>query len=403
MTGPVRHDRAVAAEQLLTALYPEPWSVGESSGSDVRRTWTAIPSASRPRLLVPADDGRAAARAARRQLTGDRLRTRVARSAISGALAAGVLPRLTATRVVVSGPAGAPSVEDVLGAALDLPDVRLALPVGPARANRKPVLQVVDRDGEVVAFAKVGHNALTARLVRRESEVLAVLPGSAPPGLRIPRLLASTRWEDREVLVQEALDVPRRRLRGVEAQARLLRVVADIAGLSGPLHRHDWAAHPFHARLRERLSDCGAHADALEAALRRVRFSDTVVTGAWHGDLNSGNLALVAGACPVWDWERFESDVPLGFDLLHHRLHEQITVHGVPAREAASELVHEAGRLLSPLGVAHGDAGAVARVYLLALASRYLGDDQAAAGASLGSVDTWLLPAVSVAGAGRAS
>jgi hypothetical protein len=117
-----------------------------------------------------------------------------------------------------------------------------------------------------------------------------------------------------------------------------------------------------------------------------------VTTGSWHGDLNSGNVALVAGVCPVWDWERFEAGVPLGFDLLHHDLHEAITVHGVAAEAAARRLVRDAARTLAPLGVLPATADAVARAYLVTLACRYLVDNQVGAGSALGHVREWLLP-----------
>ena len=395
--GP-RHDRAVAAEQLLAVLYPSPFVVGPGEDApavgDLRRTWTAVPSSDRPRLLVPAGHGLGAARSARRQLTGRRLRTRAARAAIGAALATGALARMTRTRVVVTGPEGARSIEDVLCAALEVEQVRVAMPVGPARANRKPVLQVTDVRGSVLAFAKVGHTELTARLVRREAVALRRLAQAPPLGLRVPALLAATDWEGREVLLQEALEVPRHRLTGSEAGERLVRVVSDIARIEGTVTPVPWDQHPLRARLLEQVAGTGEAAEALLVALLGISFRAPVPTGSWHGDLNSGNLALVAGPCPVWDWERYETGVPLGFDLLHHRLHQSITVQGSAPAEAARALVRHAPGLLAPLGIGAHDAEAVARTYLLVLAVRYLTDDQSGAGADLGDVGSWLLPAL---------
>ncbi len=408
MAGPVaRHDRAVAAEQLLAVLYPPPFTVSPGEGSPVagglHRSWTAIPSADRPRLLVPGGGGLAAARSARRQLTGRRLRTRVARAAMGAALATGALPLLPGTRVTVTGPSDARSIEDLLCEVLDLAEVRIAMPVGPARANRKPVLQVIDARGAVLGFAKVGHTDLTARLVRREADALRRIGSGAPPGLRVPGLLAATLWEGREVLVQEALSVPRQRLVGGRAEERLVGVVADIARIEGRVRPVAWEGHPLHTVLADRIAACGQHREALRAALDALDFRGPVPTGSWHGDLNSGNLALVSGPCPVWDWERYEPDVPLGFDLLHHALHQAITVDGTSPREAAVDLVRRAPHRLSPLGIGPYDAVSLARAYLLVLATRYLADDQAGAGADLGRVEAWLLPALAGETQGRAS
>jgi hypothetical protein len=99
----------------------------------------------------------------------------------------------------------------------------------------------------------------------------------------------------------------------------------------------------------------------------------------------------------VWDWERFETGVPLGFDLLHHDLQESITLLDADPRVAATRLLRGAAATLAPLDVGAG-AESVARLYLVTLACRYLVDGQADAGAALGQVDQWLLPALEEAG-----
>jgi hypothetical protein len=397
---PVRRtDRGAAAIELLSTLYPPPLavSVGRVDARDARAVWTAVPSAEQPRLLLPGGRPSAATRVLRRQLTGQRLRTRVARTGLTLASGSGVLSRLPGLRVSVAGPSGAPSIEDPLRDLLDVADLRVAMPIGPARSNRKPVLQVTDSRGRVLAFAKVGHTSLTKALVRRESEALSTLAGDPVLGVRSPRLLGLLSWSGYDVLVIEPLDIPARRLSGDAARRRLLELVAAVAEVGGRSTVR-WAEHPHRARLLERLADCGELAACLRGELARIDPETQTPTGSWHGDLNSGNLALVADACPVWDWERFESGVPVGFDLLHHDLHQSITVAGVPAAAAASRLLCGAARLLAPLGVGLDAAEAVARAYLVTLACRYLADDQAAAGADLGDVGAWLLPAL---GAGR--
>ena len=96
----------------------------------------------------------------------------------------------------------------------------------------------------------------------------------------------------------------------------------------------------------------------------------------------------------MWDWERYETGVVPGLDLLHHELHAAITVHGVTPREAASALLDRAPATLAPLGLHPVAADVVARVHLLTLGSRYLADDQEAAGGDLGRIGEWLLPAL---------
>lgn len=389
-------DRGAAAVDLLGVLYPSPCEVlvAPRSGTAVRRSWTAIPSAQNPRLLVPGS-GPAATRMLRRQLTGRRARTRLARGVLSLLAGSGVPAHVPQLRLAVTGPVGAPSIEDPLRAALGLDDLRIAMPVGPARSTRKPVLQVSDDAGRVHAFAKVGHSALTNGLVRAEAASLRTLDGVAPllTDIRFPRTLVHVTWRGCEVLVLEPLEIPASRLSGAAARARLLAVVEEISSIGGR-SSVTWGEHPYRATILARAARCGDEGDALRRHVEQVSPGRELTTGSWHGDLNPGNIALVDGPCPVWDWERFESGVPVGFDLLHHELHQLITVRGTAPQAAATRLLSGARELLVPLGIDDSVADTVARLYLVTLGCRYLADDQRGAGADLGGVSEWLLPAL---------
>ena len=65
-----------------------------------------------------------------------------------------------------------------------------------------------------------------------------------------------------------------------------------------------------------------------------------------------------------------------------------------PPVEAARALLAGAARTLARFRPAGRRGGLVAVLYLVELAARYLRDRQAEAGARLGHVDAWLLPAV---------
>ncbi len=113
--------------------------------------------------------------------------------------------------------------------------------------------------------------------------------------------------------------------------------------------------------------------------------------GAWHGDWNPGNCAVVRDRVLVWDWERYETGVPAGFDALHLCLQSAIG-SGADPSAAAGRMMAEAAELLAPFGVAPVDARLVGMLYLWGLGARYAKDDQVAAGAAVGRLETWLLP-----------
>jgi hypothetical protein len=105
-------------------------------------------------------------------------------------------------------------------------------------------------------------------------------------------------------------------------------------------------------------------------------------------------MASTSQGLLVWDWERFTAGVPVGFDALHYRLQTDVVPGRQEPRVAAARCIEEAPAALAPFGVGAADARLTATLYLADLATRYLADRQAQAGAALGAPGTWLIPAV---------
>ncbi len=379
--------------EVFARLYPPPLhlqSLGRVRSGDTLGGYLLLPSPRHPRIVVPAGHPRAGARAVYRQLTGSRRRTQAARWLLTLALGSGVLDLFSPGRLTIRGPASAESVAGLLAGALDRPRVLITMPVGLARASRKPVLQVTDTAGAALAFAKVGHDDLTRALVHGEGVTLERLAGAGLCHTRVPRVLARLDWRDLAVLVLEPLPLASQ-LSGPRARSALLLAMREIAGLSA--WSGAWSANPFAARLHDALVACGPRgAEFLGALADLGAGAPQVALGSWHGDLNPGNVAVLRKQVLMWDWERFEDSVPIGFDLLHHDLHHAITIGGSDPQTAAHGIVASAPRLLATLGVRPEAARATARLYLLALAARYLRDGQEAAGAALGRVEEWITP-----------
>jgi hypothetical protein len=153
--------------------------------------------------------------------------------------------------------------------------------------------------------------------------------------------------------------------------------------------------------LRERITRLrdGAAAAELGAAVDRVAAAGRPLsTGAWHGDWTPWNTAFLpeAGTVLIWDWERYAAGVPIGFDALHHHLQAGLAAaRGRPLTPAiAAATVDAAPELLAPFGTPGSSAVDTALLYLAEIATRYLADNQAAAGGAVGRVGEWLLPAL---------
>jgi hypothetical protein len=294
-------------------------------------------------------------------------------------------------RVRICGPAGE-TIDGYLREALGT-DLAVSVHIGPARANRKPVLQLIAPDGETLGFAKLGTGPLTRRLVRAETTALSALSHVGIRDVTVPRVLHTGEWRGHQVLVQSPLPVWRPR--APLPPDRLAAAMREVAGCCGT--SRSWlATSPYWAELRDRLDAVADRPEgaALGTAARSLieRGGDVDLRyGAWHGDWAPWNMATLADTLLVWDWERFTTGVPLGFDAVHYDLQRRIQSTS-DAEAAVEATLGVAAALLEPFEVTGAAARLTALLYLVDLAARYLADRQAEAGARLGVLGTWLLP-----------
>ena len=313
------------ALEVARRLWPEPWQPpevvrhGPASGSATRRELYVFPSASRPRLLLPVDVPAATSMLGR--LGKDRSRlSRVGRRLLLRVAASPAFSLLRWPRLAISAAPGPEpdSIDRYLSTVLGR-EVRVGVVLGTPRANQKPVLKVFSREGQLVGYAKIGHNPLTAALVRRETETLTRLQAHQPQHFRAPQVLHAGQWRGLEVLVMSALSGSPGFHTPAPLRVAAMRELATLAGTdSRPLSSSDYWQRI--TREVEQVTDPAAR-QRLQKCAETVhqRCGATVLQlGAWHGDWGHWNMALDGDTVQLWDWERFDSPVPLGFDALHH-------------------------------------------------------------------------------------
>jgi hypothetical protein len=395
---PAPSDAALRLEYLhdvLGRLWPAPAVAvtGPADGAPAGSEFLVVPGLGRPRLLVPAGSRRAAATAVRRYSEPGSRMARLRLAALGLAMSSGAGPLIMRDRVRILEP-GEPgdTIETYLADALGT-DVRISLHVGPARANRKPVLQLLSDGGEVLGFAKIGVNDLTRRLVAAETASLRALAGVRLQHTAVPAVLHSGTWQGLEVLVQSPLPIWRKRV-PLDA-VRLADSMLEIAESAGT-RRERLTTSTLWTGLTAALAELSPTptVESLRNAFAGLteRAGDVEVAfGSWHGDWTPWNMAAVPGRLLVWDWERFSEGVPVGFDALHYELQAAVVRKGADARAAVARCLDRAEALLAPFDVDRGHASAVALAYLVTLAVRYLQDGQAEAGARLGVLGSWLL------------
>jgi hypothetical protein len=361
--------------------------------------YTVIPSARSPRLLVPRGDRRVAAVAVRHAIVATSRRARLRQAVLAGLFSVGIGRRSVGDlvfrdKVTVDGRG---RLSDHMAAVLGT-DVRISVRFGPDRANRKPVLQLLDASGTCVAFAKVGVNTLTRELVRREVAALTRLEDHNLEPVRAPRVRYAGEWHaDAELMVVDALPVWRREpvRPGAVEEARIAAMRA-VAGCNG-VRTDAGALDVYLADLagRVRALDPSPNVGPLLAALDRIGHSGLAISvGAWHGDWNDGNMAVRDDEVLLWDWERFADNVPVGFDALHFHFNQAMGVPSCSAAEAAAAVRDRSGELLAPFGVPSATAPAVWMLYAAEIATRFLTDGLDRTTSKLGRVSEWLEPAL---------
>lgn len=377
------------------------WSRGEANESSpeaadsVVSEYLLIPGARRPPLLVPAEP-RLAAAAVRHYRAPRAWFARTASNALSIGLARGFGRSLVRGRIRVTQPREADTVEGYLRAAFSQ-EVRVSMYLGPARANRKPVLQLLSPAGKPLGYAKIGINPLTRDLVRTEQATLLRLAGAKLAGIRVPRVLHFDQWHGYDVLVLDVLPVW---LRDTPCPPqRLAAAMVEVSRMDG-LRTAPLADSTYLTRLRARLTDAdddpqrAALLQALDALVARAG-SETLTFGAWHGDWSPWNMSNTRQGLLLWDWERFSSDVPVGFDALHRWVQTEVGPGRREPLAVATQCPDRAPDLIAPFGIDGRQARLTASLYLAELATRYLVDRQAQAGARLGTPGAWLIPAIS--------
>jgi hypothetical protein len=340
--------------------------------------FAVVPSLARPRFLVPLDSRRAAWASTSRYNALRPAKVRAARAVIGAGMRVGAGQWALRDRLVVCVAAGAAEgpLEELLISrhlrrVLGAPDLVMGIGVREPQPNRKPTLQLLDTTGEVRGYVKIGWSQLTRELVRNEAAALRGCAGRPLRDLQVPKVLASGRWNDLDVVATSPLPTGVRRHRPA-LRPPPVAVTRQLAATDGG-RRLPLAASPYWSRARERVAGAagaagGEVATTLERCLHRIerRCGDTrLAFGRWHGDWVPWNLAWQDGRLFGWDWEHSDGDAPLGFDLLHWQFQVAFVQQRRSAAEAAARCADLALPYLLELGIGPAAARQLPSLYLL--------------------------------------
>jgi hypothetical protein len=270
--------------------------------------------------------------------------------------------------------------------------VYVSLHISPPRAVRKPVLQVLDERGTTIAFAKLGVDDFTSKLVRAEADSVSFLAATEWTAFRVPTVLYTGSWNGAEVLVQTAF----RQGRDAEPTSADLRLAMDELARARGVVAAPLASSAYWYRLAERVESLPRtdFSRLIERSLHDMEKSggDVVLEyGSWHGDWAPWNMVVTDGQVMVWDWEKFETGVPIGFDAVHYYVQGAVVMAASPPARAFRNALDDSRALLLPFGVTADAALLVVWLYAVDIAVRYLEDREMEAGATpMSRLRTWL-------------
>jgi hypothetical protein len=344
--------------------------------------FAVLPSARNPRALVPLATYRTAGAALRQYNAGMRAPARVARAMAGFAMAigAGQVAFRHRLNVFVAAEATSESVAESvlighLRRALDRTDLHAAVNLGPARPNRKPILQLITAQGRSCGYVKVGWNELTRGLVRDEAAALRPFVVRPPRSFSVPVMIHAGPWSGLELLVVTPL--PNRLWGGGMPDELPLAATREVA-LAGGIERRPLAQSSYWRAVKRRIGDLApgpgsvrARVEAIADHLEGEHGGRKLDFGRWHGDWAPWNMARFGDRLLIWDWERSGGPVPVGFDVLHFDFQVALHVRGMPPAAAAEHARGRSRLALVSLDVAPDALGVLLPMYLVELFLRF--------------------------------
>jgi hypothetical protein len=200
-------------------------------------------------------------------------------------------------------------------------DICFAVSLGTPGPHRKPVVQVLTPEGEVLGYTKVGWNQATKELVKREAEVLGQLGKEELP-FGVPEVLYANERDGRSLCLQSpppkhSRPAPRRWTR---EYTDALCALASLGVQYKPLEQTAFWREIV-SRVQEVKSSYWRR--ILEHAIEKVRRDwdgKEIPLHLAHGDFAPWNAFQAEGQLYLYDWEYALEEAPAGYDLVHFRV-----------------------------------------------------------------------------------
>ena len=290
-----------------------------------------LPSEHKPRFLVPLG-GRGPASKALEIYNAQTFRARAGKRWVQAGLRLGLAQMFLKVRsslwisAALAPEAWCDSLLDRhLSQELGRPQLVYAVSIGTPNSSQKPVLQLMEPDGRIAGYTKVGWNQRTIGLVRNEGETLERLSGIQLSSAVVPRVLKSGMWRGHFLLTQSACEGTLRESPS-HFDERHLRFLIELHRAQTSPRRLPWTtlSAEYSDKLDE-LTGRGFHyyshlLETAAAACGRMLGNTLVPCGLGHGDFAPWNIRITGKKLLVIDWEYGSETHPPLWDLFHFQI-----------------------------------------------------------------------------------
>jgi hypothetical protein len=307
------------------ALWARPAGVldAPAGSGEVPREYAILPSAKNPRFLIPLTNRRAAA-ASMAIYNAQRPIARLVKSLLTWGLRTGLAQPFLRHRVKLPND----TLRELAGPAVGYDDVSIAVSLGTPGPNQKPALQIMDRDGRVLGFSKIGWNSQTIASIRNEEEALRRLEKERFQTAVVPYVLHAGEFSaDGNYILVQSTATELRPGSGIEPDNRHVQFLADLHRLKPAIGQLPYPGLDDVAEIKR--SGLHYYAHLMEWAREYCAAYTRVPLGPGHGDFTPWNIRAAAdGKILVFDWETFETRVPACWDLFHLLVAGEVEVRG---------------------------------------------------------------------------
>ncbi|MBC8228111.1 phosphotransferase [bacterium] len=303
------------------------------------RSFALVPSHSAPRWIIPLDNRRVASDSLR-FYNPSSLKGKVFKCIASNLAYLGIQRVWGHDRLIVAskGDAQDESLATFLQDLLEVRDICLAFSTGTPGYYRKTASQVMSKNGQALAYAKIAATPQAQRLLMQEAKVLRRLAELHLSTGHVPRLLYAGQFNGSELLVQSA-PLGKTRKGSIRLDRIYIEFLAEIFNQTSTrksfLESNYWIRIKNGVELlRERISD-----DWQQLLQKGLKICESALAkkaiplGLCHRDFVSWNTYVEQKRLYVFDWEyAIEEGIPF-WDIFHFVSFPAMLVNRSPGKE----------------------------------------------------------------------